>query len=435
MMVEPHNEEMRKRALSQWASSRYAEFDAPIRSQIPHGFAGTGNSYCVFQLEPWPGDILFGGAAKGEADITLARVNLKSGVVKWAIRNKTSHGFDYNPETGRILTGYGSGVLAEVDAGTGDVIRTWDTWEGVGSIGFANGPWYDKTEAGYAWVTDGGNHVAGRFNLETGELDPYFGEYGTLGADFSHLHEPWSISAHGDHSCVLVADLNNDRLLQVDFTVSPPSADYAFLVSRPTGVRHQYYPNWNPSRLSSVGVVNYGEGVNGTFVINGFDYNARFSQVVGWMPIAGNITTFDLHDPRHMWATSWTSSVRMRWDRPFQPQAGRFSWHHMRTPDTTYTIGANEAQNFWGVITGLPHEKMFARVASDQDCTGIIQVPNRQGRLCWVEPDYSWVNLASFSVTGGEAEKYVITAPPAVWRLRVEMGATEGTVNVQVQGF
>jgi len=434
--------ELTGEGMKKWSSSKYAELVAanPVLSQIPHGYLGTGDSFCVFQLEPWPGDIIWGGAAKGDADITLARVNLENEKVKWSIRNKDSCGFDYNPETDRILTGYGSGTLAEVDADSGEVIRTWDTWEGVGSIGDVGGPWYDKTEAGYAWVTDWYEHVAGRFDLETGELDPYFGEYGTAGYDFSHLDQPWSISSHGDHSAVEVADNRNNRVLEVDFTASPPTADYAFKVPQPVGVRHQYYPNWSPSRLSANGIINTGSSVNNHYVINGLDYNAKYSQVLGIIPIAANVSTFDLHDPRHVWIPWATSSIRARWDRPFQPEMGRFAWHARATESTTRTIPANGSYTFGqpgnpGIINGLAFEKMFFRVASDQDCTGVIMVPDRQGRLCWVESGYSWVDLASFSVTGGKAEKYTMTAPPAVFNLRVDMGSTAGTVNVQIQGF
>jgi len=126
----------------------------------------------------------------------------------------------------------------------------------------------------------------------------------------------------------------------------PPSSDYAFLFPRPVGVRHQYYPNWSPSRLSAIGLVSSGEGINETLVISDFDYNARFSQVLGRIPISANISAFDLNDPRHVWIPWATSSVRTRWDRPFQPQMGRFSWHGRGTLDTTRPIPANDSFNF-----------------------------------------------------------------------------------------
>jgi len=249
MMVKPHDEEMRERALSEWASSKHAVLEGYPISQWRRGI-------------PWMLGWLHPTAPKNEPpyfrgkwqfaeetpDEDILAVSQAHGIIKvsrdyemkWRRLEDTMGGSMenaavWNYKSGKILVSDpdNSRILI-YNPETDTIEHTLTEFPGVGSFGRVRGNWeghqyWRKSETGRIWVADLDNHFVGLLSEDGSTLEESFGTYGTSG-DGLNLNVPYWVD--GWDTYATICDYGNSRGIKVDVTTDDIKWLYAY--PRPT---------------------------------------------------------------------------------------------------------------------------------------------------------------------------------------------------------
>jgi len=242
-------EEEAKRALSEWASSKYALFKGMgLTWQLPSAFGSrglveadgstfrkfdrskpylVGDVHCIDRIDEDTFVAMWYQLKSPDPSTGLTEIT-RDYEKNWEVDLGSGGAFsgaDYNPHSDTVLSARDDEVI-EVDR-SGNILRTLGSAGGNDFSGYLRQITWDRrmwdlapSERG-VWVSDRDNHWVALANFN-GDLLWDFGVYGTSGSDDTHLNQPLHASAgytesDGIGSYVAIADNQNHRVLLVDF--------------------------------------------------------------------------------------------------------------------------------------------------------------------------------------------------------------------------
>lgn len=355
----------------------------------------------------------------------------------------------YHPKTRRVL-GYANPqhALIELDADTGEVVSELKATE-LGPIGRCQNVRYAlscnihgafrvyrtpvEEDPDLVLLADGEKHVAGMMRLSTGKFVWRFGEYGVAGSDLCHLHEPrdvaWTMAGGA-----WIADYQNHRLLNVSNLKKKPGVTHQWIFPRPTSVSFTYNTAGSGFFSANAAVATEGRYQPLTLVLSDFDEVGLdlFTSLLGWAPIASNLTAFNPWNPLLLQVNQWNSAFEIEWMKT--PQA----WKHMTRFAKPYALRQNiPVGNRWysEPVVGLINDRMLVKILSTTDVRATIEVPSPALRLLGTPAEFQWTPVTDIPVGGGRITAHCMDFPPAVFRIAVVPEKTDVQLDVHVEGY
>jgi len=372
------------------------------------------------------------------------RFNIETKEVLW--ETKLASGAclgDYHPNHG-VVVGTRHGKITVLDGADGTVTETHRA-TGLGK--WFGTPFVCEWFLGdyrKIFVSDRGRHIAGLYDLDTETFDQYFGVQDTKGSDLTHLRNPRGVNYIVDDNRnvtkMLVADTDNHRVLQIDWATN--SVEQVWLMRSPMAC--------DPLRCD---FPNYEYGVedpkyNAVLAIGSKSYDSQGlvpiiqsggSRLFGFAPIPNLDRAF--LNPRNpnkfatglgqYWAEIRLEDTLKNTPRPFSLSLldGKTISANSDYPTSSYPQAT--------LLNGWGFERIQLFIYTSQTATLHIDVPDTltgSPASLWVPTDYSWVEYDSRSLSAGAMNQYTFTDPPPIFRPRISMGGTEGTVNVYAKG-
>jgi hypothetical protein len=355
----------------------------------------------------------------------------------------------YHPRTRRVL-GYANAqrALVELDADTGEIVRALQNTE-LGPIGRCQNVRYAAScdiqgsfrvyrtpiedDPDLVLIADGENHVAGMLRMSTGKFVWRFGEYGKPGSDLRHLNEPrdvvWTLGGGA-----WIADYQNHRLLNVSNLKEEPRVTHQWLFPRPTSVSFTYSTPGSGFFSANAAVATEGRYQPLTLVLSDFDEAGLevFTSLLGWAPIASNLTAFNPWDPALLQVNQWNSAFEIEWMKT--PRA----WRHMARFAKPYALLENiPADRRWSSepVVGLVNDRMLVKIFATADVRAVIEVPYPALRLLAAPAEFQWVPAAEIAAAGGRMTLYALREPLAVFRITVLANKADAQVTLHVEGY
>jgi len=414
-MVDPHDLAEDKQALCEFASTRYAILNKRgIRWYVPAYSKRKGDKPHIFETADFyvrlPNENTLIADHVGNKVVEISKEWEK----EWEFTGLSSPEMvDYDYVNDRVLiSDTGNNRILEVDHETGSVLNEISSYD----PGSFNGPralyqfpaWYSYygDPGDYIGVADEGNHYAALID-RSGAVQQSAGEYGVSGSDLNHLNRPTSCWGGIDH--MRVSDNQNDRCL----LYGPPPWDIEYV-----------YP----------GPVFFSQGSNKFFIAGG---SGPATCLTGdgirwhnWYAGSNALVPTVLSDGFLMDDHFALYEVNYRESMPY-------TLDNCRPDPTNLSLNANQTSDEY-VFLGFPYRKILIKMHSTESATLEILAltPNRGAESpLEIEPEapIPWRTCDSVSLTGGEMEKYVVTAPSGVMAIRITMGGTAGTVNGAIE--
>jgi len=321
---------------------------------------------------------------------------------------------DYNPERDTVLIGdSGNSRVLEVVRGEKIASRVLTKID--------SGPLrrpkacYDPFDPDKIYIVEYSYHYVAQVDWKGKEYWS-FGEWGVAGSDLSHLYWPQYISAEtSTPDKVIIADFWNDRILQVNKPDN--SVDWLMPIRRPRYARQAWNGHIGVATLSSEvpGWGGRGLGVVGTG-----------GRLLWWNPYPAGNFCYVTHDMTVLFNSDGVNYevdyLRQDFRSMIRPGGSRLPNLSLEADETGYGPP----------IIALPYSKVTLFVLSDQDATLYIDVvkPKYGCGSLFADPDDVWVEYDSVSLTGGSLEVYTFAAKIPVFRPRVKMGSSAGSVQM-----
>jgi len=435
-MVDPHDEEMRKRALFEWASSRYAPLEGkPIGESWREGVLwflgnsprtqaeGRGDSpfmaYSLGWVEKLPnGNYLVadGAAPKGSGTVIEVAPNydIEWSYGEWRKTNKLSQSVrmaQYLPEKDSyIISDAGNERVIQVDKSSKDVEEELTSIDsGTLREPIARWDW----EKGNLLLVDYEQHYFAEVDW-TGDEKTSFGVFGTAGSDATHLDTPQGVDmARGVDA--IIADHGNDRLITVD----AGTAQRIFITPNVRSVHRIYEEGGYPLQA------NYAVGCPQHL---GFLFE-NSGDVWNWMPLGARFVTIskDLTGIFRRHGPAWELDFRA-WKR--MQRTARQPWSE--TFMDSVTLGAGASGDMYPFYT-FPWREVTVRAVSTQAATlDIYALRTASGQIWSADIPATWDEYDSVSLSAGVPNQYRVPGGAPTMAAQVTMGGTQGDVSLWI---
>jgi len=334
---------------------------------------------------------------------------------------------DFNWENGHTVVGCMTGV-AELDE-KGNVVRKF-TASNLGAFNDVYAARWVRGETDLVALCEHRNHIAGVFNLATGAYEWTFGEFGVPGSDDTHLSYPRGINQYGKDK-VVVCDHGNSRVAIVE---KAAAITEAVLYSVPSGIDIFDYPVEElPRALRGLWAVSTYHNTLQPLTYLMVEVPA-LPDFYGIVPERTEKVRLNPH--LHGYVVCWgqfgvlmEEDWRFKSRRDYYARGGLDIWAY-----PPYSLGAGEAKETTPIV-GIGHRKQLVRVWSSQPATLYIEVPRPKYRANVVPYGFTWKEYDSVPINADKEVGYILTAPPAVWRASVVMGATAGEIDLSLEGW
>jgi len=433
-------EQQEKEALQEWASSKYAEFEPrwATWALYPALECDSDNKRLREEGTPFltgdPG--LIAPTYKDTfivSDVALESVFevTRDYQIQWETEfdSPGPRGVDLNPWTKRVITGEGAtNDVVELDR-KGNIVNRLGAGDwAVGTIGNIWGArWHDDETF---WIVDRANHVVGRTNWAGDDLE-HIGEYGVSGTDAGHLNDPWHSDGYrkpNGRTVLAIADSGNNRIERFSgpVPVSGADRDYSYAFPQPGNVFH--------GRDHKLYAISRGiPAPPATVVLTGAGTDAGDNYFSSVLPFKTNQLVPEPTFRRKAVITYSISVFEVDLNKLESAVSGKPVNHRFLD---SHTISANAT---W---TSIPFYLYGARsvtfyALSTQSATLRIRVykegtgEERGSGICPVEgsdEDYD-----SVSLTANSLETYNLNTTFGCHKLAVDMGGTEGDVDLWMQ--
>jgi len=399
----------------------------------------------IFQIEySEDPDIIF---ISGRGTKQVGKVNSRTNKVIWTYPVRAS-GISYHPGIKRLICAADEEEkLIELDSETGRLIREIKETN-LGPIGkvwdicycsndsmpkpFSVYDTHYRDDPDLVAFADWKNHVAGILRLSKTTFEFCFGEYGKKGDDLRHLNCPRDVAVHGSYPLVWISDWENDRLLYVDTTNN--TVKYIWLCPSPSSVR--YMLNSPASTCTAVNAVVSTEFRYQplTLVLSDFQGEGLrdYTSLIGSIPIATNVATFNPHNPQLISLNQWNSVFEINWVESSNTlrYLRRFSKHCV-----TNCILADHGEWTSRPIVGLINDRMQIKIYASGNLKAYIESPEPKYRLLAVPPDFKWKTVDMFNCQKRKFSNYVADPPLDVFRVKVRNLGKECSFSLYLEGY
>lgn len=385
---------------------------------------------------------------------SIGKVNCKTGEILWIVPSIEANGISYHPRAKKVIAADRvNNQLIEYDSETGKAIRSFDKTE-LGPMGKVWGVHYIANYATsssfdiYGWrnssykfcedpdlvaIADTTYHIAGVLKLSSGRFKYYFGEYGVAGDDNKHLHSPRDISLWANYGA-WIADYSNHRLVHLDLTKNPPEINYKFIFPSPSCVRYTF-DSPNADCFSASAVISTEDFYQPlTLILSDFNGTGleHYTSLIGSMPIASNIVTFNPHNPLLISVNQWSSVFEVAWDKSSEQfrHLRRFSKHYL-----THQLIAKSKEWVSPPVIGLLNEKMRIKIYSSKAMDAFIESPEPKFRLLAVPPDFQWKTVEPIRCREDQITCFLMEAPLDVYRIKIKPQSEDTLCSVYVEGY
>jgi hypothetical protein len=346
---------------------------------------------------------------------------------------------DYHPTYGVVAPSVSPGAIVLMDE-EGNITKSITSTSLGALVNPRSCRWHFPD--GRIWFVDGDTHVAGLLDPETGTVTNQFGVYGVSGSDLTHLHNPndidFTVKSGGSLNKIFVADTGNNRVLWID--ASTMTVNYIWLMRVPFSCRilrdavngrYGLYDDYNRSTICFGSRSWVGQGLN--MVVQGDG-----TRLYGFVPVP-NFDCPNLDPYSLRLVNTCAAKVVYEWDLSglVGKKPNPFSTEIIR--DVTIGAGATyptAAEPYATLMNGFGFDRISLKVYSTQAATLYIDVPNKiytGNASLYVPTDFSWVEYDSRSIATGMTT-YIFSSPPPVFRVRIVMGGTQGTVSIYADG-
>jgi len=359
----------------------------------------------------------------------------EDGVVRYIWETPTLPGgplmADYIISLDRLLVPSDGGYVWEIDAKTGNILNTIS---GLGSLWSITSI---QEQPRTALVTIMNRHILAMLDLDAETITPIFGTDGTSGDTTTLLNNPTDVEYFlGQDNVIdyyLIADRNNNRILQVDATNKSVSSIIMFSrILGLTAMRDPVFESFNSRRGQSINF--HTAYVRRQFIPTGVVKSQFLDRATSFIPIQGA--------DKPIWSSSntiWIANGELAFEidlryfkeHPKQQSFDRIVWNYSLSAGATYPPSG---QQYASVINGLYIDEITIEVFSTASATGYIDIPEMRIWSNWdaleVQPNFSWIEYDSFPISANKITPYFLRNPPNIFRVRVVMGGSSGTISI-----